>query len=133
MTPEQLAQHWQVSVQEAENISRFINQWYKLGVVPVFEKGETRWQGVLYAYDPRNKYILMKSDKKFVNQDRAVLYWTNYMHRYQISQGQAQQMRSGQGVPTDVYLALKPIEGYERIVQKTRSLNATLNRLMKEK
>lgn len=133
MTPEQLAQHWQVSVQEAENIAHFINQWYELGVVPVFEKGETWWQGVLYAFDPRNRYILMESDKKFVNRDKAVLYWTNYMHRYQILEGQAQQMRSGQGVPTDAYLALKPVEGYERIVRETRSFNAVLNRLIKEK
>ena len=133
MTPKQLAQHWQISESEAEDISNFINKFYQLDVIPVVEKSKTFWKGVMYAYDPHNKYILRESEKKFVNPDHAIVYWTDKMHNHKISDGQAKQMRSGQGVPTNVYLALKPVKGYERIVQKERSLNTLLNRLSKER
>ena len=133
MTPEQLAEHWQVSVQEAEDISRFINRWYELDVVPVVERGKTMWQGRLYAYDPRNKYTLMESPEKYFSREEAVLKWTDYIHRYRLSSGQAQQMCSHQGVPTDAYLALKPVAGYDRIAREKHLMNASLNRLLKER
>lgn len=131
MTPKQLAEHWQISESEANNISGFINKFYELDVIPVNEGNQTFWQGVMYAYDPRNKYILMESDDKFISRDQAVLHWTNYVHQYQIPEGQAQQMRFGQGVPTDVFLALKPVDGYGRIMQQMQ-LSVKLNPFSKQ-
>lgn len=132
MTLQELAEHWKITESEAKNISDFINRWYELGIVPLTENGKTCWQGVLYAYDPRNKYILRESTQKFFSREEAIFSWTNQMWHCQISAGQARQMRSGQGVPTDVYLALKPVQGYE-IARKKRSFNASLTRLIKEK
>ncbi|MGN0919937.1 MAG: hypothetical protein ACI4OR_04205 [Alphaproteobacteria bacterium] len=124
MTPKQLAQHWHISEAEAQEISDFINRFYQLDVVPVSGKNQTLWQGVMYAYDPDHKYTLMESDKKFTNRERAILNWTNQMQHYKIPVGQARQMRCGQGVPTDVYLALNPVAGYEQIAQKISLISA---------
>ena len=118
MTPKQLAQHWRVSESEEENISDFINSSYQLDVIPVSGDSQLLWQGVMYAYDPHNKYVLMESQDKFASRDQAILHWTNQMHRRVIPSGQAKQMRSGRGVPTDAYLALKPVEGYERVLEQ---------------
>lgn len=118
MTPKQLALHWRLSESEAEEISDFINTSYQLDIVPVADGAETFWQGIMYAHDLRNKYILMESQDKFASRDQAILHWTNQMHHQVIPSGQAKQMRSGRGIPTDAYLALKPVEGYERVLEQ---------------
>ena len=128
MTPKQLAQHWQISKTEAENISDFINNSYQLDVVPIAESTETFWQGVMYAHDPHNKYILMESQDKFASRDQAILHWTNQMHHHILPKDQAKLMRSGHGVPTDAYLALTPVEGYERVIEQATTPVLRLNK-----
>ncbi len=120
MTPKQLAKHWGISEVEAKNIADFINRSYELAVVPVSENSHTLWQGVVYAYDPKNKYVSRESNKKFSSREEAILQWTDQIRQHIIPEGQAKQMRSGMGVPVDVCIALKPVKGYEciRSVQK---------------
>lgn len=118
MTFGQLARHWKKSLDEAKNIARYINCLYKLDVVPVLDGSRTRWRGVLYAYDFKKKYVLMESKREFIDRDRAILSWTNQVRSFKISKGQAALMRGGLGVPTDVYLALKPVKCYEDSVQR---------------
>ena len=118
MTPKELAQHWQVSESEAENISEYINRFYKLDILPVKEDSKVFWKGVMYAFDPNNKYILMESKDQFISRDQAILHWTNQIQKRKIPLNQARQMRYCQGVPTDAYVALKPVEGYERVIQQ---------------
>ena len=118
MTPKQLARHWQISDSEAEDISEFINRFYQLDVVALKEGSQILWQGVMYAFDPHNKYVLMESQEKYISRDQAILHWTNQIRHQLVPSGQAKQMRFGHGVPTDVYLALKPVEGYDRVVEQ---------------
>ena len=121
MTPKQLAMHWKVSDSEAENIFEFINKSYQLDVVPLKEDSQILWRGVMYAYDPRNKYILRESKEKYISRDQAIFHWTNQICRQLIPANQARQMRHGCGVPIDAYLALNPVEGYDRVIEQMQA------------
>ena len=117
MTNEELAKHWNISQEEVNRISKFINTNYKLDVVPVTDDSLEMWQGILYAYDPQNKYILMESKEKYASHDQAVLHWTRQIQNMEITPGQAKLM----DVPVDAFRTIKPVNGYERVLEQTTS------------
>ena len=114
MTNEKLVKHWKISLGEVKRISDFINKRYELDVIPVTDGSLKLWQGVMYAYDPKNKYILMESQDKFASRDQAILHWMKQVKNTKLSPGQAKLM----GVPEDAFQVIKPIEGYERVLEQ---------------
>ena len=114
MTNEELAKHWEVSLGEVNRISDFINKRYALDVIPVVDDSLKLWQGVMYAHDSQNKYILMESQDKFASRDQAILHWTKQIKNMKLTPGQAKLMK----VPEDAFQVIKPVEGYERVLEQ---------------
>ena len=97
MTLQELANHWEVSPKEAAEIVEFMNKRYSLEVRPV---SKNTWKWVLYAYDPRNKYLLMEPKQLFSTTADAI----RTAQGMKMTPGQAKLM----GVPMDAWLALTP-------------------------
>ena len=109
MSPEELAKHWNVSLSEVQRISGFINSCYSVGIVPRTEDFCDVWKVILYAYDPRNKYVLMEDEGSYPDKVQAIIHGSRWAQNIKMTSGQAKNM----GVPADAFLSLKPIEGYE--------------------
>ena len=114
MTNEELAKHWRFPQKEVERISALINDRYKLDILPTTEDSAKLWQGVMYAYDPHNKYILMESKDRFISRDQAILHWSRQIRNMKLTNGQAALM----GVPVDAFRTIKPVDGYERVLKE---------------
>lgn len=122
MTNEELAQHWKVSLKEAQNISDIINHQYSVDLVPVHGETSDFWQVVLRAYDGRNHYILMEEGTRFYDKSQAIVLGTHWAQKIKISDGQADLM----GVPKDAFLAINPINGYNQAIEQQTSARKTI-------
>ena len=110
MNLKELAKHWNVSQGEAERISEYVNSRYSAGIVSKTEDFCDGWKVLLYAYDHQNKYILMEDEGSFPDKHQAIIHGTRWAQNIKMTPGQAKIM----GVPEDAFLALKPIEGFEK-------------------
>ena len=113
MTNEELAQHWNISLREVQNISNIINYLYSVELISEHEVSDI-WKVVLRANDGRRNYILMEEGTSFSDKELAVIYGTHWARKIKMTPGQAKLM----GVPEDAYLALRPINGYDEIQKK---------------
>ena len=119
MTNEELAQHWNISLEEVKNISNIINYLYSVELIPEHEASDI-WKVVLRANDGRRNYILMEEGRSFSDKKQAIICGTKWAQNIKMTPGQAKLM----GVPEDAYLTLRPIDGYQEIKEKHFSSSA---------
>ena len=124
MTNEELAQRWNVSLNDAKNISNIINYLYSVELVSKHKNSSDIWQVVLRANDGKNNYISMEEGTDFYDKNQAIIIGTHWARQIKIPFGQARLM----GVPEDAFVAINPINGYYRAIeQQCYSIRKTIH------
>lgn len=117
MTNEELAKHWNVSLEEAEDISKFINKSYSLHVGKSRKDG--LFYGLIYRMDKKHGPMLAVSSKRGYRTSReAVDFINSACDTMQMPEERAELL----GVPADAYKALKKIDP-RTMASKTQTPN----------
>ena len=119
MTINELAEHWKVSLSEAESISKFMNETYYLCVGQ--NKNDKLFYGLMYEIDNKQRCRLAISTKQGFNTSKeAEDFMNKCADAMQMPDGRAKLM----GVPVDAYKALRKIGQEEpEIPNKGNSLD----------
>ena len=105
MTNEELAKHWNVSLKEAEDISKFINKYYSLHIGKNRKDG--LYYGLIYRMDEKHGPMLAISSKKgYRTPKEAIDFINSACDTMQMPEERAELL----GVPADAYKALKKID-----------------------
>lgn len=105
MTNEELAQHWNVSLSEVQNISDFMNKNYYLCVGK--NKNDGLFYGLMYKIDEKHGPMLSVSSKQgYKTAKEAAVMFNEAFDNIEMSEMRAELM----GVPVDAYKALKKID-----------------------
>lgn len=123
MTNEELAKHWNVSLEEVKSISEFMNNNYVLKVGR--KKDDGLYYGLVYRIDPKHGPMLsLSSNKGFETPKKAAVFLNKTCDKIEMPKIRANLM----GVPADAYKALKKID-LSIYASKTKNLNIGNNRL----
>ena len=104
MTNEELAKRWNVSLQEVESISKFMNDTYYLCVGQ--NKTDKLFYGLMFEIDTKQRHRLVISTKQGFNTSKeAENFMNNSVDAMQMPEGRASLM----GVPADAYKTLRKL------------------------
>lgn len=117
MTDEELAKHWNVSLEEVKSISDFMNNNFVLHVGKKKDNG--LYYGLVFREDPKHGPMLaMSSNQGFETPREAAVFLNEVCDRIEMPKLRAKLM----DVPTDAYKALKKID-LSAYAPKTKNLN----------
>ena len=108
MTNEELAKHWNTSLQEVKRISDIMNEAFYCGVSQ--SKTDHLFYGVMFRWHispsgNRTPMLAASSKKGFPTEKEAVQNWNNLLDQVELPKLKAELME----VPRDAYKALKKI------------------------
>jgi hypothetical protein len=105
MTDEELAKHWNVSLNEAKSISDFMNKNYYLCVGK--SKKDNLFYGLMYRVDKKHGPMLVVSSKQgYKTSKEAAITFNKVFDTLEMPEMKAKLI----GVPVDAYKALKKID-----------------------
>ena len=127
MTNEELAKHWNTSVEEVKRISDFMNTHFYLGIARHRETG--LFHGVMYTLHEspsgnKTPLLVLSSNQGFATRIEAIQNWNNSKDSWQMPKMKAQLL----GVPVDAYKALDKIEAPTVVAHKDKSISPTSER-----
>ncbi|MBR3677054.1 MAG: hypothetical protein IKN71_07985 [Alphaproteobacteria bacterium] len=122
MTDEELAKHWNISLEEVKSISEFMNKNYSLHVGKDRKTG--LYYGLIYRNDPKHGPMLAVSSKQGYRTSRdAADFLNSACDIMQMPEERAKMMK----VPVDAYKVLKKID-FRPTVAKTNALKPNSGR-----
>lgn len=113
MTDEELAKHWNVSLDEVKSISDFMNNNYFLCVGQ--NKKDKLFYGLIYRMDEKHGPMLAVSTKQgYETAKEAADYMNNICDNLEFPEIKAELL----GVPVDAYKTLKKIDTSDMVAKE---------------
>lgn len=117
MTNEELAAHWNVSLEEAQSISAYMNKMYSMLVGK--SKKDGLFYGLIYRMDEKHGPMLaLSSTQGFDTPKEAAIFMNEICDKMEMTKMRSELMN----VPIDAYKALKKID-LNAFVAKNKNIN----------
>ena len=121
MTDEELAKHWNVSLEEVKSISDYMNKTYYLTVGK--SKSNGLYYGCLFKIEDERSRLVVSSNQGFATADEAAEFMSTKFDNLELPTMKAELM----GVPVDAYKTLKKIELEQKSTEKEHTQGTNLH------